>query len=91
MPALQRGSVRILPSGKAQLRYYDANGKQCTAAVFANRSAANRHFRDVIEPKLNGTAIELPPTLTLADLLDLYIERHEAIRSPRTIQTCASG
>jgi integrase len=86
MPALQRGSVRILPSGKAQLRYYDENGKRCTAGVFANRSAANRHFRDVIEPKLNGTAIELPP-LTLADLLDLYVERHEGMRSPRTVQS----
>jgi hypothetical protein len=50
MPALQRGSVRVLPSGKVQLRYYDNDGSRQTGGVFKTKSAAWKHYRDVIEP-----------------------------------------
>lgn len=84
MPALQRGSARRLPSGKWQLRYYDHSGNRQTGGVFGSKTAALAHYREVIEPELNG---EPEPELTLRGLFDLYLERHTAIRSPRTIRS----
>jgi integrase len=81
---MQRGSVRSLPSGKVQLRYYDNEGERQSGGVFANRSAAFKHFRDVIEPKLDG--VEPKPALTLAEFAELYLERHAAIVRSRTIR-----
>ena len=86
MPAMQRGSVRQLPSGKVQLRYYDADGNRQTGGVFPNKSAAFRHYRDVIEPRLNGEP-EARPDLTLSGLTDLYFSRHGQVRAPGTIRT----
>jgi integrase len=83
MPATQRGSVRKLPSGKYQLRYYGADSERQTGGSFETRSAAFKHYRDVIEPKLNG--FEPKPLLTLAELVDLYLERHAAVVRSRTI------
>jgi integrase len=83
MPAFQRGSVRRLPSGKVQLRYYDADGERQTGGVFDTRTAAFAHYRHVIEPRLRGEA----PELTLAELVDLYLERHAALVRRRTIET----
>ena len=54
MPAIQRGSVRTLPSGKVQLRYYDNDGERQSGGVFENKTAAWKHFRDVIEPHALG-------------------------------------
>jgi integrase len=75
--------VRKLPSGKVQLRYYDADGVRQTGGVFDTRSAAFKHYREVIEPQLLGRE----PELTLAELVERYLERHKAIRSPRTIRS----
>lgn len=83
MPAFQRGSLRRLPSGKVQLRYYDADGERQTGGVFDTRSAAFKHYRDVVEPQLRGET----PELTLAELVERYLSRHEAIRSARTIRS----
>jgi integrase len=85
MPAIQRGSTRKLASGKQQLRYYDNDGNRKTAGVFASKSAAMQHYRNVIEPQLNGAAPRAD--LTLSELVDLYLERHAVIRRPRTIST----
>jgi integrase len=88
MPPLQRGSVRTLPSGRVQLRYYDANGGRQTGGVFPNKTAAFKHFRNVIEPRLNGEPeTKLKPELTLAGLVDVYLERHAQLRSVGTIRT----
>src|SRR4029453_16083331 len=86
MPAMQRGSVRLLPSGKVQLRYYDADGNRQTGGVFPNKSAAWKHFRDTIEPRLNGEP-GAKPDLTLSGLTDLYFSRHGQFRAPGTIRT----
>src|SRR4051794_2278791 len=86
MPQMQRGSLRKLASGRFQLRYYDASGVQRTGGVFVTRSAAHAHFRDVVEPQLRG-APKAMPELTLAELVDLYLERHAATRTSRTIGT----
>jgi integrase len=77
MPAIQRGSVRTLPSGKKQLRYYDNDGERHTAGSFATRSAAFAYFRDVVEPRLRGEP-EPARDLTLAEFADLYLDRHAA-------------
>jgi integrase len=86
MPAMQRGSVRTLPSGKKQLRYYDNDGKRQSGGVFATRSEAWKHFRDVVEPRLRGEP-ESQPELTLADFCELYLERHAAGARKRTIDS----
>jgi integrase len=85
MPAIQRGSTRKLASGKHQLRYYDRDGARRTGGVFKSKSAAMQHYRDVIEPKLNGE--EPMPELTLAEFVDLYLERHAAGARTRTIRS----
>lgn len=86
MPAIQRGSVRRLPSGMVQLRYYDEHGKRRTGGVFPTRSAAFEHYRKTIEPRLRGEEPQLPD-LTLEAFVALYLERHAATRRPRTIAT----
>ena len=85
MPATQRGSVRRLASGRYQLRYYDAEGKRHTGGSFPTRSAAFAHFRDVIEPQLDGQVPSLPD-LTLAEFVEVYLDRHAVTVRPRTIR-----
>src|SRR5262245_65095383 len=85
MPATQRGHARKLPSGKWQLRFYDADGNRQTGGTFPSKSSAMQHYRDAIEPRLNG--IEPMPDYTLSGLVDLYLERHSAVVRPRTITT----
>jgi integrase len=85
VPAMQRGSVRTLPSGKKQLRYYDNDGQRQTGGVFVTRSEAWKYFRHVIEPRLNGAS---PHTeLTLVEFCELYLERHAAGARRRTIDS----
>jgi integrase len=77
MPPVQRGHVRKLPSGRWQLRYRDNEGEHRTGGVFATRSAAFAHYRDRIEPRLRREP-EPQKLLTLAELVELYCERHQA-------------
>lgn len=86
MPATQRGHARKLPSGRWQLRYRDKAGDYHSAGVFKTKTAALDHYRDAIEPRLRGEP-EAPPELTLAELVDKYLERHGQIRSASTIRT----
>ena len=58
MPPIQRGHVRKLPSGRWQLRYYDDDGERQTGGTFATKTAAFAHYRDVIEPRLDGVEPE---------------------------------
>jgi integrase len=86
MPAIQRGHARRLPSGKWQLRYYDAGGNRKTGGTFKSKTAAMQHYRDQVEPQLGGdTGPETPPR-TFQDLVNVYVKRFEAIRSPRTVK-----
>jgi integrase len=86
MPAIQRGSTRKLASGKHQLRYYDQDGNRRTGGVFASKSAAMQHYRQVIEPRLNGVEPSAPE-LTFTELVDVYLQRHAQVRSPATVRT----
>jgi hypothetical protein len=53
---------------------------------FDSKSAALRHFRDVIEPELRGDIAPMPE-IALAELVELYLERHAATVRPRTVAT----
>ena len=86
MPAHQTGQPYRLAPGRWGLRYYDREGVRRRTSPFPTKHAALAHYRDVIEPQLRG---EAPPVadLTLAGLVDLYLERHAASVRPRTIST----
>jgi hypothetical protein len=86
MPAEARGHVRKLPSGKSQLRYYDSKGARHSGGAFPTKSEAWNHYRDVIEPELNGRPAARRD-LTLRELVDVFLERHGKIATPRTIRT----
>ena len=57
MPADASEQIRQLPSGKWQLRYYDRKGVRHSGGAFPSKSAARAHYRDVIEPELNGRPV----------------------------------
>jgi integrase len=85
MPATQRGHARRLPSGKWQLRYYDIDGNRQTGGAFPSKTAALDHYRDTIEPRLNGP--EPTRDLTLRQFVDeVYVPRHAKIRQRDTIR-----
>ena len=86
MPPIQRGQAYRISAGKWGLRYYDAAGQRRRKSPFPSKSAALTHYRDVIEPQLRGEPAPMPE-LTLAELVELYLERHAAIVRPRTIVT----
>ena len=86
MPAIQRGQAYRLGPNRWGLRYYDAAGKRRRKSPFPSKSAALAYYRHIIEPELRGEAPALPE-LTLAELVDLYLERHAATVRPRTIDT----
>src|SRR5215212_7128881 len=83
MPATQRGQAYRLAPGRWGLRYYE-NGQRRRRSPFPSKSAALAHYRDVIEPQLRGEPAPAPD-LTLAQLVELYLERHAASVRPRTI------
>lgn len=85
MPAEARGHARKLPSGKWQLRYLDREGERHSGGAFASKTEALNHYRDVIEPELDGRQVR--SDLTLSELVDLYLERHALVRSARTVRT----
>lgn len=85
MPADARPRVRKLPSGKHQLRYVDREGRRRSGGAFPSRSTALRHFDDVVKPELDGRVARRD--VTLQQLVDVYLERHGKVATPRTIRT----
>jgi integrase len=86
MPAEARGHVRKLPSGKWQLRYYDQKGVRHSGGAFQTKSEAWNHYRDDVEPELNGRlAARRDPTLS--ELVETFLERHGKVAKPATIDT----
>ena len=84
MPATQRGQAYRLGPNRWGLRYYDVDGTRRRKSPFPSKSAALTHYRDVIEPQLRGDPAALPE-LTLAELVELYLERHAVAVRGRTI------
>ena len=67
MPATQRGQARRLPSGRWQLRYYDADGERRNGGTFPSKTSALDHYRD--RYRAAPTAKPEPrPKLTFAEL-----------------------
>jgi hypothetical protein len=85
MPAEARPRARRLPSGRWQLRYTVA-GEVRSGGAFATKTDALNHFRDVIEPELQGRAVTRRD-VTLTELVDTYLERHGTVAKPATIAT----
>lgn len=78
-----RGSCRPAAGSFATTTRPDARQ---TGGAFPTRSAALKHFDEVIAPRLRGEP-EPPPELTLAELVDAYLTRHAEIRSARTVRS----
>jgi integrase len=86
MPATQRGQAYKLAPGRWGLRYYDQDGVRRRKSPFPTKTAALDHYRQAIEPMLRGEPAARPE-LTLAELVELYLERHAAAVRERTIWT----
>ena len=54
MPAEARGHVRKLPSGKWQLRYYDAKRRHRSGGAFPTKSEAWAHTGTSSSPSVTG-------------------------------------
>jgi Phage integrase, N-terminal SAM-like domain len=68
------------------LRFYDAEGVRRRKSPFPSKSAALAYYRDHIELELRGDSVPAPE-LTLAELVEVYLERHAATVRPATIAT----
>lgn len=86
MPAEARGHVRKLPSGRWQLRWYNRDGRRRSGGAFPTKSEAWAHYRDVVEPELNGRPVARRD-VTLSELVDTFLDRHGKVAQPRTITT----
>jgi hypothetical protein len=86
MPAEAREQITKLGPKRYRLRYYDRSGARHSGGVFPSESAARRHYRDVLEPELNGRPIARRD-LTLQELADVFLDRHGKVASDRTIRT----
>jgi integrase len=84
MPPTQQGQVYKLGKGRYGLRWYDADGIRRRKSPFPSRSAARQHYR--IEPQLRGEPAPTPD-MTLAELVDVYLEPHAPSVRPRTVAT----
>ena len=81
-----RGHVRKLPSGKFQLRFYDSKGVRHSGGAFDTKAAAWKHYDEAVKPELDGRPFARRH-LTLADLVDVFLERHGKVAKPATIKT----
>jgi integrase len=86
MPATQRAQAYKLKSGKWGVRWYDGKGNRPRKSPFPSKSAALAYYRNVIEPQLRGERAPIRE-MTLAELVELYLERHAASAQPRTVET----
>ena len=86
MPPTQRGQAYRLGTGRWGIRWYDADGVRRRKSPFPSKSAALAHYREVIEPRLRGEPVPLPE-LTLAEFVDVYLERHAFGVRKRTVDT----
>jgi integrase len=86
MPPLATGTAYRLDAGRWGLRYVGTDGRKHRLSPFPSRSAALRHYRDVVGPALRGEPARAPE-LTLSELIERYLERHSANVRPRTVST----
>jgi integrase len=87
MPPANTGHVYKLADGSFGVQYRLPDGTRKRRSGFRNRTEARRWRADNVLPAINGRRAVDRPELTLAELVERYLKRHEAIRSPRTIRT----
>ena len=85
MPARQRGEWIKRRNG-GSLRYRDENGVRRIRGNFKSRTQAFEWFEKVERPRQLGLAPAVAE-LTLAELAELFLDRHAAVRSARTVRT----
>ena len=76
MPAEQRGSVYKTAKGFG-IQWRDESGARQRRAGFSSRSEARSWFWDVERKRMRGELVS-PTPLTLAELVDEYLEQHVA-------------
>jgi hypothetical protein len=76
--------LSLIRAGNAAFLHGADSGRR-TGGSFRTKTEALDNYRDVIEPKLRG--VEPTRELTLAEFVDLYLERHAAGTRTRTIGT----
>ncbi len=87
MPAETRGSVYAVRGGYG-IRYRDTGGQLRRRSPFPTKRAARAWFEATVLPELRGEPSAPPEiTLTLRELVEVYLERHAANVRPRTIDT----
>ena len=86
MPSVQRGQVFKLPGGSWAFRLYEADGTRRQCGRFATRSEALEGLDDALRVvRLGPDAVARRRRVTLAELVDEYLEQH--IAEANTIET----
>jgi integrase len=85
MPRLTSGSVYRTRSGYG-IRWPE-DGRRRHQAGFRTKTDARRWFAENVAPRLDRGVPGIPSALTLAELVEVYLERHAAAVRPRTIAT----
>ena len=85
MPAKARGSVYKLAGGGYGIRYRDEQGQLRRQSPFKSKSAARDWFDTIETPRQHGLPVTVD--VTFAELVEVFLQRHAAVRSPRTIRT----
>jgi hypothetical protein len=82
---LRQGTGGVPRPGAGNCRWHPARPmERHSGGAFPSRSAARAHYRDVIEPGLNGKPIARRDP-TLSDLVEVFLERHAIVAKPRTV------
>lgn len=87
MPPANTGSYYELADGTVGVQYRLPDGTRKRRSGFPNKTAARRWHADNVLPAANRRRPVDGRELTLRELTDRYIARHEKIRSARTIAT----
>jgi hypothetical protein len=87
MPPANTGAFYERADGTWGVLYRLPDGTRKRRSGFKNKSAARRWHADNVLPVVHGRRRAERADLTLRQLVALYVERHETIRSPRTIRT----
>jgi integrase len=87
MPPANTGHFYLLVDGTWGVQYRLPDGRRTRRSGFKNKTAARRWHADSVLPKANRSRHVDAGDVTLRELTDRYIGRHQKIRSPRTIAT----
>src|SRR5437773_1578656 len=86
MPPANTGSSYELSDGTWGVQYR-LGGERRRRSGFPNKTAARKWHAENVLQAVNGRRPAIAREVTLRELTDRYIARHETIRSPRTIAT----